>query len=127
MAISASKESDHETILDEIRSLKTAVTRSHQSGVVKARKELKELNNRIRKLEIERVALRTIISETLWMARRYAHGRSTYAPYAVNRQIDTALSLGIKILPDEAMDIPSLYADDGMLGRWSPVMQSFRK
>lgn len=36
-----------------------------------------------REFERENETLRRIIKETFWMARRYAHGRCTYAPSMV--------------------------------------------
>lgn len=43
-------------------------------------------------LELENSVLRDILKDTLWMARRYAHGRSTYSPMLVNQAIDRALA-----------------------------------
>ncbi len=59
--------------------------------------------------------LRTIIQETLWMARRYADGRCTYAPSTVNEAIDAALALGLHITTDAD---GTMYAKDGQLGQW---------
>lgn len=74
----------------------------------------------------QRIAqLESIIRETLWMARRYAHGRSTYAPRMFNEAYDTAKSLGINIAPDAING--SDYADDGMFGRWNPSTKNFEK
>jgi predicted CopG family antitoxin len=70
--------------------------------------------------EIEK--LRYYLKETLWMARRYAHNRSTYAPGMVNEAIQGALELGVKIEPDN--DI-GMYADDAGLGKWSPEHRQF--
>lgn len=67
--------------------------------------------------------LEHIIRETLWMARRYADGRSTYAPETVNKCIDKALELGIDLDgPPEEM-----YASDGMFGKWNTKLQMFEK
>ena len=67
--------------------------------------------------------LEHIIIHTLWMARRYADGRSTYAPGMVNEAIDMALELGIDLggPPEE------IYAEDGMFGTWNPTIKSFEK
>lgn len=71
--------------------------------------------------EIEK--LEHIIEQTLWMARRYADGRSTYAPSVVNECIDLALKLGIDLCgPPE-----DIYAKDGMFGEWNPNTQTFEK
>ncbi len=72
--------------------------------------------DRIRKLEY-------IIRETLWMARRYADGRRTYAPGTVNEAIDLALELGIDI----AGPTEPIYATDGDLGEWNPDTGKFEK
>lgn len=77
----------------------------------------------INDLEKENEKLRLIVSETLWMARRYADGRSTYAPLVVNECIGKALELGIDMSgpPEE------IYASDGMLGKWNPELKMFEK
>lgn len=52
-----------------------------------------------------------IINEIWWMARRYADGRSTYAPGMYNRAIYKAQNeLGMEFRPD--LD-ESVYAKDG--------------
>ena len=67
--------------------------------------------------------LRYIIQETLWMARRYADGRSTYAPATVNECIMMAEKLNIDIAgPTEPP-----YAKDGMFGEWNPETKKFEK
>lgn len=68
--------------------------------------------------------LKYIIRETLWMARRYADNRTTYAPYIFNECLDMAESLGVKIEDD--IDIGK-YARDGMLGSWIKDTQKFEK
>ena len=47
--------------------------------------------------------LRSIIRDTLWMARRYADGRQSYSVDMVNNSIDLAESLGIKINDDHTL------------------------
>lgn len=68
-------------------------------------------------------ALENIVSQTLWMARRYADNRSTYAPSIVNECIDKALELEIDMSgpPEE------IYARDGMFGSWNPQTKCFEK
>lgn len=67
--------------------------------------------------------LERIVRDTLWMARRYADGRSTYAPETVNKCIDLALELGIELNgPPEEM-----YAKDGMFGEWNSKFKRFEK
>lgn len=68
--------------------------------------------------------LKNIIINTLWMARRYAHNRCTYAPTAVNEAIDECKELGIHIDPDTEL---GMYADDGMFGQWNPEIKRFEK
>jgi hypothetical protein len=65
---------------------------------------------RIKKLE-------EMLIKVLWMARRYADGRCTYAPSDVNQVIDEALNMGLKIDKDPTLDDP-MYARDGQLGQW---------
>lgn len=51
-----------------------------------------------------------IINELHWMARRYADGRSTYAPVTFNECTRKLLKRGIKLnKPDKV-----LFATDGM-------------
>ena len=69
--------------------------------------------------------LEYIVRETLWMARRYAHNRRTFAASTVNECIDIALKLGINIEYDEAEN--TMYADDGDLGKWNPDLQRFER
>ena len=64
------------------------------------------------------VIMEEIIRETLWMARRYAHKRRTFAPTTINECIDSALELGIEIKPD-TVDGIDMYAEDGDLGTWN--------
>lgn len=77
-----------------------------------------------KKLKEENQQLKKIIADTLWMARRYAHNRSTFAPSTVNEAIDLAAAYGIEIDPDVDM---GMYADDGMLGKWNPETKNFEK
>jgi hypothetical protein len=67
--------------------------------------------------------LEHIITHTLWMDRRYADGRSTYAPGMVNEAIDMALELGL----DLGGPVEETYAEDGMFGTWNPVTKNFEK
>lgn len=61
----------------------------------------------------EAEALRKVIEDIAWMARRYADGRSTYAPSMYNEAAISAMRLGCKIRPDFAEgDI--VFARDGM-------------
>lgn len=70
----------------------------------------------------EKIArLTTIITETLWMARRYADGSSTYAPSMVNSAIDACIAMGITIEPDGN----TIYARNGLGGEWDSETQRF--
>lgn len=75
----------------------------------------RDIQNIIRDLE-------HIVKETLWMARRYADGRSTYAPGLVNECIDLAIKLEIDLHgpPEE------LYAKDGLLREWDRERGEFK-
>ncbi len=68
--------------------------------------------------------LATIIRDILWMARRYADNRMTFAPSTVNEAIDKAKALGIEIHGD--VDV-GMYARDGQLGSWNSEKQRFEK
>jgi len=75
------------------------------------------------KIAKENEQLRDIIRETLWMARRYADGRSTYAPTTVNECIMLANDLDIEI----DGPIEPEFAKDGMFGEWNPKTRRFEK
>lgn len=72
----------------------------------------------------EKELMKKIIRDTLWMARRYANGRQTYAAGMVNGAIDAALSLGIEVEPDSVF---GMYANDGTFGMWNPELKRFVK
>lgn len=65
-------------------------------------------------------ALRTLIP----YARRYAHGRMTYATGDVNRAIDLALKHGVPVEDDAAIG-GRRYCADGNFGEWDPEHQRF--
>lgn len=69
--------------------------------------------------------LEGVVAEVLFMARRYANGRRTFAASTVNRAIDTCLEMGIKITEDQVDGI-KMYAKDGDLGRWLPEQGKFK-
>ena len=70
------------------------------------------------------VKLEEIIRNTLWMARRYADQRSTYAPSVVNTCIQKAQEVGIDITQDSTIE--GMFARDGMFGTWDPEIQRFK-
>ncbi len=64
-------------------------------------------------LKRENIRLRDIIERTIWMARRYADGRMTYAVSDVNSAIDQIKELGVEIKSDHTLTNPN-YATDGI-------------
>ena len=64
------------------------------------------------RLREENQQLRRVIRDIYWMARRYATGRSSYAPSMFNDAIKVAIDLGCDIYPDVA-DNDKIYADYG--------------
>jgi len=57
--------------------------------------------------------LEKIIIDTIWMARRYADGRKTYAVSMLNDAIDHCDRLGIAIQDDHTLINSGKYATDG--------------
>ena len=57
--------------------------------------------------------LEKIIIDTIWMARRYADGRKTYAVEMVNDAINNCVRLGLDIKPDHTLINSGSYATDG--------------
>jgi len=79
------------------------------------------------KIKQQNDVMRYIIKETMWMARRYAHKRSTFAPATVNECIMLSESVGVNIDTDRMLgeEEKVMYAEDGMLGKWNPDTESF--
>ena len=50
--------------------------------------------------------LTRIIQNTFWMARRYAHGRHTYAPGIVRKSYYDLKNIGIEIKTDDTIKPP---------------------
>ncbi len=50
--------------------------------------------------------LEKVIQDTFWMARRYAHGRKTYAPSMVRDAYHLLKNLGIEIKHDDVIKAP---------------------
>lgn len=86
-------------------------------------KEFIKQKEELTALQVKNQRLEHIIRETLWMARRYADGRMTYAPETVNKCIDETFELGI----DLSGPAEEIYAKDGILGSWNPVLKKFEK
>ena len=57
--------------------------------------------------------LEKIIIDTIWMARRYADGRNTYAVDMVNNALDLCKELNIDIREDDTLKSGNLYATHG--------------
>lgn len=79
----------------------------------------------IESLQAENRQLKMDLVEIIWMARRYAHGRKTYAPQMVNEVIDRLLKTDCSVSTDEV--VGGLYAEDGSFGSWDPKSQIFKK
>lgn len=47
--------------------------------------------------------LRAVVLDTLWMARRYANQRKTYAPNMVNQALEKLERIGIEIDDDNTL------------------------
>ena len=58
-------------------------------------------------LKAENEALRVIVADVHWMARRYADGRSSYAPGMFNSRVKELLGMGVELCKPH-------YARDGM-------------
>lgn len=66
-----------------------------------------------RRLRVENEVLRRIVADLHWMARRYAHGRSSYAVGLLNDHTRALLGLGVKLNPTGDNTI---WATDGQFG-----------
>jgi hypothetical protein len=69
-------------------------------------------------LRMENRNLKKALKDTLWMSAEYAEKSGIFAPYIVNRAIDTAKRFNIQIKP--------YYARDALLGSWDPKIGYFR-
>lgn len=58
---------------------------------------------------------RYIIEQIWWMARRYAHGRMSYAVSQYNEAISLAQDMGMEFKPDPIDDL--IEAKDGMFDK----------
>lgn len=74
------------------------------------------------KLRQENSRLKYILKETLWMARRYADGRSSYAVSQFNEAIHELDLMGLsKLNPGDPAENGKRFADDGMFGYYDPT------
>lgn len=87
------------------------------------------IGRRLQEVERENSKLRRVVEDTLWMARRYAHNRQSYATALVNISVQTALDLGIDIRPDQTLNEGEhkMFADDAMFGVWNPDTRDFKR
>lgn len=69
----------------------------------------------LREVQLENNLLRHVIREIQWMARRYAHGRMTYAVGMYNNAIKVAQSVGMEFKPDPIDGL--VEAKDGMFDK----------
>lgn len=67
-----------------------------------------------KELERENEDMRQIIKDIFWMARRYAHGRHTYAPSIIRDAYKYITSKGIKIAHDITLEPPEPDEIGGM-------------
>ena len=80
------------------------------------------------KLEKENEVLRHIVENTLWMARRYADGRMSYAPSMFNQAVTKLIEIGQgDLFKGDPAEGGKRYADDGMLGKYDPEQGTFVK
>lgn len=82
----------------------------------------------IKQVEHENEVLKDIVKNTLWMARRYADNRSSYAPAVFNFAVHDLDALGLAHLhAGDPADNGKRFADDGMFGKYDPVLKDFIK
>ena len=77
----------------------------------------------IKKIEV----LKSLVKDTLWMARRYAHGRSSYAVSMYNQSVHRLDAIGLDslLVPDNVDG--KRFADDGMFGEYDPATRRYVK
>lgn len=71
-----------------------------------------------KELEEENMLLRAAVQNIFWMARRYAHGRHTYAPGMVREAYQLAKELGIAIQHDDVIKPPTKNVVLGFRSDW---------
>lgn len=80
-----------------------------------------DYKDKIKRLQKQNHQLRTALTEIWWMARRYANGRSTYAPYEFNSVTQKLRHVGLLTDTDNG----EMWASDGDLGKWDPDTKQF--
>lgn len=84
-------------------------------------KKRQELLDELCLLSMSHHQLAYIVRETLWMAQRYADGRSSYSTAMFNEALEEAFRNGVI----ERGSIP--WAKDGMFGEWDENLHKFIK
>lgn len=80
-----------------------------------------DAKNDLQRLHREVCELKAAVDWIWWMARRYANGRSTYAPHQFN--IVTQSLRQANLLTDT--DNGEMWASDGDFGKWDPDTKQF--
>lgn len=80
-----------------------------------------DYKDKIKELQAQNRNLKEAVAEIWWMARRYADGRSTYAPHQFNSVTQWLRSCSLLTDTDNG----ELWASDGDLGRWDPETEKF--
>ena len=80
-----------------------------------------DYKDKIKELQTQNEHLKEAVAEIWWMARRYAEGRSTYAPHQFNIITQSLRESGL--LDDT--DNGELWASDGDLGKWDSEAKKF--
>lgn len=78
--------------------------------------------------EQQQKVLVEVVRDTLWMARRYADGRSSYSVQMLNDSVHLldSVELGELLQGDPAFD-GKRFADDGMFGIYDPLTKQYKK
>ena len=61
--------------------------------------------------------LEEVIQDIFWMARRYAHGRHTYAPSIVRQAYMKCIELNVRIAKDKTIEPPAEFKEGTMFFR----------
>lgn len=80
-----------------------------------------DYKDKIKKLQTQNEYFKEAVAEIWWMARRYANGRSTYAPHQFNTVTQSLRDFGLLTGTDNG----ELWASDGDLGEWNPETKKF--
>lgn len=80
-----------------------------------------DYKDKVKQLQTQNRNLKEAVAEIWWMARRYANGRSTYAPHQFNTVTQSLRACNL--LTDS--DNGELWAEDGDFGKWNPETKKF--